>query len=381
MSGMVFPQSPAPEKPAPASDNNSAKKPEKTSASEFDSVSRQEQKRLDRQVAAKRQERADQEAANREEDRAQASEVAAERSSAPSRADANAEDRLAKGEAESPTEEVDADASEVFTFADLQALISQGGPDGDLGQGRQPGELFRPLPGQSTSVAMNGLQRPVANSSGQALPGQTVSQLMEAMAGQGNSETGKVADLGAALTSPRTAAATDLNSPLTQPLQASQKTGDPAMALRGYATSIDVPVGHAEWGDKLVGKLTWLTARNMSVAEIHLTPPDMGPLDVRVQVQHDQASVTVHSANPAVRDQLEQHSHRLRDMLGEQGIDLDRFDVADSRHDQTGQQGSGADDTATRAGQGDGDPVNGDDLVVDSGVLDLSWKGEVDLYA
>ncbi|MGO3691918.1 flagellar hook-length control protein FliK, partial [Marinobacter sp.] len=146
-------------------------------------------------------------------------------------------------------------------------------------------------------------------------------------------------------------------------------------------TSVDVPVNHAEWGDKLMGKLSWLTAKNLSVAEIHLTPPDMGPMEVRVRVQNDQANITVHAANPVVRDQLELHSHRLRDMLGEQGLALAQFDVSSNSQNQSGEQGtgegdgssSGSDTVLSGAENGDGE--------VHTGSLDLSWNGAVDIFA
>jgi len=158
------------------------------------------------------------------------------------------------------------------------------------------------------------------------------------------------------------------------------KMAPDAPILRGYTTSIDVPVSHAEWGDKMAGKLSWLTARNMSVAEIHLTPPDMGPMEVRVQVQHDQANISVHSANPVVREQLELHSHRLRDMLSEQGLSLEQFDVSDSGRDQAG----GGESGGSEAG-GDHQGVIAEAEMEDAGAelrsLDLTWKGEVDIFA
>jgi flagellar hook-length control protein FliK len=151
-----------------------------------------------------------------------------------------------------------------------------------------------------------------------------------------------------------------------------------APILRGYATSIDLPVSHAEWGDKVAGKLTWLTARNMSVAEIHLTPPDMGPMEVKVQVHQEQASITVHSANPVVREQLELHSHRLRDMLSDQGFSLENFDVSDSGSDQTR---DGDAETDERPGQGLMADAGQEAIGTDLPSLDLTWKGEVDIFA
>ncbi|TBW59440.1 flagellar hook-length control protein FliK [Marinobacter halodurans] len=156
--------------------------------------------------------------------------------------------------------------------------------------------------------------------------------------------------------------------------------------LKSYSTSIDLPVQHAEWGDKIAGKLAWLTSQRMSAAEIHVTPPDMGPLEVRVQVHHDQAQVTVHATHAAVRDQLELNGHRLRDMLQENGLNLDRFEVSADTADQGAQQQLQQEDE--KGGNGSGSLAGeGEELSTDesgtlaSGQLDLSWRGEVDLYA
>ena len=166
--------------------------------------------------------------------------------------------------------------------------------------------------------------------------------------------------------------------------QAASLRGADAQALmKNYSTSVDVPVGADEWGEKVMGKLAWLTASQMSVAEIHVTPPDMGPLDVRVQVQNDQAVVSVHATTPAVREQLELHGHRLRDMLNEQGLSLEGFDVSDSPGREAADQQSEGDESGnTRSGQSlAGDELADEAVMTETGELDLSWKGELDLYA
>jgi flagellar hook-length control protein FliK len=119
----------------------------------------------------------------------------------------------------------------------------------------------------------------------------------------------------------------------------------------------------------------------MSVAEIHLTPPDMGPMEVKVRVQNDQANITVHAANPVVREQLELHSHRLRDMLGEQGLGLGQFDVSDQpgrqASEQSAEEGNGS---GTANGRSDGLAESGE-APLGTGQLDLGWRGEVDVFA
>jgi flagellar hook-length control protein FliK len=175
------------------------------------------------------------------------------------------------------------------------------------------------------------------------------------------------------------------DSLLQQPGSAARVQTDPALALRGYTTSVDVPVGQADWGDKVMGKLTWLTARNMSMAEIHLSPADLGPMEVKVRMHNDQASITVHAANPMVRDQLEQHSHRLREMLSEQGVSLERFDVSDQSRQQSGEQGNAEAGSNGGQGRSGGDglasELGGQDVILAGGQLDLSWRGEVDVFA
>lgn len=153
--------------------------------------------------------------------------------------------------------------------------------------------------------------------------------------------------------------------------------------LKSYSTSVDLPVQHAEWGEKIAGKLAWLTSQRMSAAEIHVTPPDMGPMTVRVQVHNDQAQVTVHAANHVVRDQLEMNGHRLRDMLQENGLNLDSFDVS-SQAQSDGRSGSTGDDGETGSGGGSGSGfAEGSEQeagVTTTGSLDLSLRGEVDTY-
>ncbi len=99
-------------------------------------------------------------------------------------------------------------------------------------------------------------------------------------------------------------------------------------ASRAYANamnssaSVPVPVGDPGWGDAVADKVMWFSANNLTSAEIHLNPPDLGPLQVRVSTQHDQASVVFTSQHAAVREALDQALPRLRDMMSGQGMQL-----------------------------------------------------------
>ena len=241
-------------------------------------------------------------------------------------------------------------------------------------------------PGMTGKAALQGLLTGQPGQPGQnagsagkllATPG---AQLTDMLSANVSTETSRPIDPTSLLSTPRFQ--TTLEQVTQQAAQPGKLAAENAVPLRSYATSIDVPVGQAEWGDKVMGKLSFLTARNMQVAEIHLTPPDMGPMEVKVRMQNEQANITVHAANPVVREQLEQNSHRLRDMLGEQGVELGQFDVSD----QAGQQAGSQDDEAGEGGgtgQGNGTLANGesDESLAETGHLDLAWNGEVDTFA
>jgi len=405
MSEMVLPQNLSKSASSEASSSSGASRPAngKSGDSSFDAVSRSEQKRLeardaDESRAAKRAEK----------DQSSDPKVA---ESDPGKPPNEPSDAVNTGESKSPdagnTDETSGqnlaaekepsfehDGDELLisspvTFADLQSLagpVQPQGPTAAAGlEAKGTGALAS---GQGLPFVQNSLMS-MAGISGNGkngsvtlqTPGQSGSQtgmaLAEALLAGVTGDGGKASD------SPMLQNAIRFQGALESVSAPANAVNTPRMApdapiLRGYATSIDLPVSHAEWGDKVAGKLTWLTARNMSVAEIHLTPPDMGPMEVKVQVHQEQASITVHSANPVVREQLELHSHRLRDMLSDQGFSLENFDVSDSGSDQTR---DGDAETDERPGQGLMADAGQEAIGTDLPSLDLTWKGEVDIFA
>ncbi|MGB1949189.1 MAG: flagellar hook-length control protein FliK [Marinobacter sp.] len=413
MSQMVLPQTPAPGAQPDTGGKKPSTGPEKSADSRFDSVSRAEQKRLDQKQADRRDDARALEQARQKPD---------ERTEPPAEVVRRADTNESAGQAsktptdDTPTEtgETSATAEEVaqngaaavdlepqsdavaLTFAELQALVvpaagaanagisgnkamasNAGGLPGSMGQ--TPGMqglagVLAGLPGMKGMIPGN-----PADGGGKGASQSAGFQFAEALTALG-AESGRAQDNTSLLASGRVQTLMDVSG--QQLTSATAKLPADGAGLRGYATSVDVPVGHAEWGDKLIGKLAWLTANKLSVAEIHLTPPDMGPMEVRVQVQHEQANITVHSANPAVRDQLELHSHRLRDMLSEHGLSLEQFDVADSPQQQAdGQDAGGESGNAGNTPDSDLAGSAQDELDVASGGLDLTWKGEIDIFA
>ncbi|MFC4260500.1 flagellar hook-length control protein FliK [Marinobacter lacisalsi] len=400
--------------------------------SRYDEVVRQQEKRLEqrraqeRDVQQKRQEARQQEAhqqktarqddkpakAGLDDRRAEGTTPAANERRTDT--DQAAQPREASGRAEEATgthaarqtepakkPDDNADQTAVFELVDAVDTGDEAGIPGMALQGQSPDQKLLAPQGaaRSAAQAMASLTGTGQKPGGLPTTGALFAAMLEA--GQENGKQGRELTAGLqgsnlqTLTDTTTGKAADtltaqvasrLSAPeFSQSLnQAASLRGADAQALmRNYSTSVDVPVGADEWGEKVMGKLAWLTASQMSVAEIHITPPDMGPLDVRVQVQNDQAAVTVHATTPAVREQLELHGHRLRDMLSEQGLTLEGFDVSDSPgREASDQQGEGDESASDRSGQSlAGNEADSDAGMPESGELNLSWKGELDLYA
>lgn len=123
-------------------------------------------------------------------------------------------------------------------------------------------------------------------------------------------------------------------------------------ALKSYTTSVDVPVTQSTWGDKVSDKVMWLANQKIQYAEIHITPAELGPVEVKINVQNDQATVTFNSQHQGVRELLELNVNRLREMMGENGVDLAHVDVSDHSSQQRG-DGEDSSDTSGRGEDGE----------------------------
>ncbi|PXF29298.1 hypothetical protein WH50_21210, partial [Pokkaliibacter plantistimulans] len=85
-----------------------------------------------------------------------------------------------------------------------------------------------------------------------------------------------------------------------------------------------------QWATQLNRQLQVLNQQGVQTADLRLDQQDMGSLQVRIHIQHDQASIVFQSTSPQVRDALESHIQRLKDGFAEQGLNLGSVDVRDN---------------------------------------------------
>lgn len=98
--------------------------------------------------------------------------------------------------------------------------------------------------------------------------------------------------------------------------------GGDAAAIR-----VDTPVGSRGWDAEVGQKIVLLVNRQESRAELTLTPPQLGRVEVSISVNGDQTSAAFVSASPAAREALEQALPRLREILADAGITLGQASV------------------------------------------------------
>ncbi len=154
----------------------------------------------------------------------------------------------------------------------------------------------------------------------------------------------------------------------------------PSVTNVAQTTLISTPVTEAGWGNELSERVAWMVQKNVQVAEIKVNPPQLGPVEVRVSVNHDQASVMLAAGHATTREALEASIPRLREMLADAGLNLSDANVSSqSSDDQRGRGQFGAtmeDESLDRQ-----EDVNADDARK-SGVINVSpGEGMLDLFA
>jgi flagellar hook-length control protein FliK len=124
------------------------------------------------------------------------------------------------------------------------------------------------------------------------------------------------------------AAAPQPNANVQASMQAATTPAAPTSVLPVQVT-INTPVLNDKWGDEFNQKITWLSNQKEQTAELHLNPPQLGPMDVVLKVSGDQATALFTSPHAAVREAVEQALPKLREMLAASGIMLGNATVSD----------------------------------------------------
>ena len=132
----------------------------------------------------------------------------------------------------------------------------------------------------------------------------------------------KLASAGSATTDPRNAAMLPLSTSLNNLNSPTPTVG------AVYQGVISETPGQGDWNQGMGRQVMWMASQNIRSAELRLNPANLGTIEVRIDMEDDQVNVAFSSRHVMVRDAIEQALPRLREMMEEQGLNLNDTDIS-----------------------------------------------------
>lgn len=119
-------------------------------------------------------------------------------------------------------------------------------------------------------------------------------------------------------------------------------------------------------------RVVWMVQQGAHSARLQLDPPELGRVDIRLEMDGPDTRIQLLASQAGVRDALESMLPRLRDALGEQGLNLADASVSDQ--ETADSSGNAVAAQADEHGDGErddasGEPAAASDVVVDDGLL------------
>ncbi|MCW5620536.1 MAG: flagellar hook-length control protein FliK [Burkholderiales bacterium] len=109
----------------------------------------------------------------------------------------------------------------------------------------------------------------------------------------------------------------------------------------GAANVLDepIPMGRRPFASELGDRVLWMASNGRQVAELRIDPPQLGPVEVRLSITGEQATLSLVSAQAAVREALQASIPRLQDMIQSIGLELGSVHVGSESFARQQEQG------------------------------------------
>ncbi|WP_273431633.1 flagellar hook-length control protein FliK [Chitinibacter tainanensis] len=91
---------------------------------------------------------------------------------------------------------------------------------------------------------------------------------------------------------------------------------------------VATPVNDPRWGDAVAQRVSLMLGKQEQQIQMQLNPPNLGPMEVQLNLGGEQASVVFTSQQAAVREALAAATPKLTALLADQGIVLNNVQVA-----------------------------------------------------
>jgi len=157
----------------------------------------------------------------------------------------------------------------------------------------------------------------------------------------------------------------------------------PVNSSPGGQQTIAAPLDNHSWANEFSQKINWMSTQQNQIAELHLNPPDLGPLDVVLKVSGNQATALFTSPHGAVRDAVENALPKLRETLADNGITLGNATVSDQPPRDRGAEGFMRQRPAAARSDGSGEASGSGSLLAAAAPIAFARRhnGMVDTFA
>lgn len=113
-------------------------------------------------------------------------------------------------------------------------------------------------------------------------------------------------------------------------------------------SAITTNIQNPQWSQKMTEQVSFMLKGGFQQAEIKLNPAHLGPMEIKLTMNDDKATVSFVAQHAPVREALDSAIPRLREMLEQQGINLADVDVSTKS-----QQQQSEDESSTMAKSGE----------------------------
>lgn len=148
------------------------------------------------------------------------------------------------------------------------------------------------------------------------------------------------------------------------------------------APVLNAPVGTAQWQEEVGNRIVWMANRHEGRAELVLTPPELGRVEVKLSVAGDVATASFASANPQVREALEAALPRLKEIFAQAGLELGQAQVGTHDAHRSAHGDENGDNSRFDRGLALAGESRGHGMAPMSGAIGLkTGRGLIDIFA
>ncbi len=144
---------------------------------------------------------------------------------------------------------------------------------------------------------------------------------------------------------------------------------------------INVPIQSPGFDSELANRVVWMVKKDLQVADVKINPQHLGPIELRVSVNNDQATLMLSANNSLTREALELALPRLREMLNDAGLNLTDATISSNTSSGQGDDRQHTENENDSLGEYDSNQNNDSSDESNTHAVTLKHDGLLDYFA